>query len=134
MRRRESTQMASKVLIVEDNSVIARLWSGKLQKAGYETRIAADGRTARNEMQRWRPDAVLLDMVLPETDGLSLCREWRADEASKGVRIFFVSAVNSERDVHAAKEAGANGYLHKSPATAARIVNVLQKSLQMIPA
>ena len=93
--------MTHRVLIVEDNAFIAKLWSARLERAGYETHVAPDGRTARLEMSSWRPDAVLLDMVLPETDGLTLCREWRADptlgEAQGPVRIRRQLAPGDDR-------------------------------------
>jgi DNA-binding response OmpR family regulator len=121
--------MAHRVLIVEDNPFIAKLWSKRLEMEGYEIRLAPDGRTARLEMRGWRPDAVLLDLVLPETDGLTLCREWRADSSLAGLKVVFVSAASSRQEMLAAREAGANAFVSKSPTAASQLVAALARHL-----
>ena len=123
--------MIPKILIVEDNPVIARMWQGKLIKADFEVRIAPDGQMARQTMQEWQPDVILLDVILPDTDGLSLCREWRSESKYNDVKIIFVSAITSRHDIQAAKIAGANGYLPKSPTTASQLVGTISKHLKL---
>lgn len=126
--------MAHRVLIVEDNAFIAKLWSKLLEREGYETRLAPDGRTARLEMKEWRPDAVLLDLVLPETDGLTLCREWRADASLAALKVVFVSAANSRHEMLAAREAGANAFVSKSPTASGQLIAALSRHLVPAPA
>jgi len=125
--------MAHKVLIVDDNPFVARLWSRKLSDAGYLVQTAVDGTGARAAVADWRPDLVLLDVVLPDTDGLALCREWRVGPVGADMRIVFVSALTSSHDVDAAYAAGADGYIAKSVDTArvlaARINQILEPAL-----
>lgn len=118
-----------KVLIVEDNPIAARMWLNKVAGAGYEAQIAETGQQARIFVREWRPDAVLLDMLLPETDGLTLCREWKEDSATAEMRIVFVSAFHSRRDIATALEAGADGYVTKSPRAALSLVPALERVL-----
>ena len=66
--------MATKVLIVEDDSNIAQLLQLYLEKEGYETRIAPDGGKGVDEFRAWNPDLVLLDIMLPVMDGWAVCR------------------------------------------------------------
>jgi DNA-binding response OmpR family regulator len=114
--------MACKILIVDDNPFVARLWSRKLREAGYLVQTAVDGMSARMAVCEWRPDLVLLDVVLPDTDGLTLCREWRSESLSAHLRVVFVSALTSRRDMDAAYDAGADGYMTKSPETASALL------------
>ena len=118
--------MNRRVLIVEDNPIAARMWSRKLKSAGYETRTAQTGQDARKQVAEWRPDAVLLDMVLPETDGLELCREWKRNPETADLKIVFVSALHSRRDIQTALEAGADGYVPKSASAATDLVPALE--------
>jgi DNA-binding response OmpR family regulator len=118
LRRRsaEEDHMPRKVLIVDDNPFVAKLWNRKLTDAGYLVQIAVDGMTARRAVADWRPD-----LVLPDTDGLTLCREWRGGPLGASLRVIFVSALTSRQDMDAAYEAGADGYITKSPDTAAAL-------------
>lgn len=117
--------MTHKVLIVEDNPLVAKVWGAKLRSLGYEVHTALDGRSARLAVRDNPPDVVLLDVLLPETDGLTLCREWKSDPRTRDMRIIVVSAFNSGRDVEAALEAGADDYIPKSPHTAALLATKL---------
>ncbi len=121
--------MAQKVLIVEDNPITAKMWLKKVAGAGYETQVAETGQEARASVREWQPDAVLLDMFLPETDGLTLCREWKENAATAEMRIVFVSAFHSRRDIATALEAGADGYVAKSPRTALSLLPALERVL-----
>lgn len=118
-----------RVLIVEDNPIAAKMWLNKVAGAGYETQVAETGQEARVFVKEWQPDAVLLDMFLPETDGLTLCREWKEDSATADMRIVFVSAFHSRRDIATALEAGADGYVTKSPRAVLSLVPALQRVL-----
>ena len=121
--------MARKILIVEDNPVIASIWGKNVSNAGYEAKVAESGQKARELVESWSPDAVLLDVFLPETDGLTLCREWKQSPETAQMKIVFVSAFRSRRDIEAAVEAGADGYLGKSASTASELAGTLEKTL-----
>lgn len=125
--------MAHKVLIVDDNPFVARLWSRKLSDAGYLVQTAVDGSGARAAVVEWRPDLVLLDVVLPDTDGLALCREWRVGSTGARLRIVFVSALASSHDMDAAYAAGADGYIAKSADTARQLAAKVGRLLRPAP-
>ena len=71
------------ILVVEDEASIAEVVSLYLKRAGYSVQIAPDGKQAINLFQRQNPDFVILDLMLPEVDGLSLTR-WLRDRLSLG--------------------------------------------------
>lgn len=117
--------MAARVLVVEDNPVIARLWARRLAKDGYEIEIAEDGRAARSAVSRNCPDAVLLDVMLPDMDGLTLCREWKGDSRTSEMTVICVSAFSARSDREAALAAGADSYVAKTPAAAQQLAREL---------
>jgi two-component system KDP operon response regulator KdpE len=98
------------VLIVEDDPNIVDLIRANLAVRGYATRVATDGSGALRLLEAASPDIVLLDLMLPDADGIELCRRIR-ERSSVGVIV--ISARRGERDKVAALLAGADDYLTK---------------------
>ena len=101
--------MAS-VLLVEDDPTIGRSLEQALAAEGYRVTLAADGAAARTAFAD-RPDLVLLDLGLPDADGVELCREMRA--AGPGISIIVLTARREEADVVVGLDAGADDYVTK---------------------
>lgn len=98
------------ILVVEDEASIAEVVSLYLKRAGFRVQIAVDGRQAMNIFQRQNPDFVILDLMLPEMDGLSLAR-WLRDRSN--VPIIMLTARREEIDRIAGLELGADDYVVK---------------------
>lgn len=98
------------ILVVEDEASIAEVVSLYLKRAGYNVQIAADGRQALNILEKQIPDFVILDLMLPEVDGLSLTR-WLRDRSD--VPIIMLTARREEIDRIAGLEMGADDYVVK---------------------
>src|SRR5687768_7759948 len=98
------------ILIVEDEASIAEVVSLYLKRAGYSVQLAPDGRQAMQLFQRQMPDLVILDLMLPEVDGLSLTR-WLRDRSN--VPIIMVTARREEIDRITGLELGADDYVVK---------------------
>jgi two-component system KDP operon response regulator KdpE len=98
------------VLIVEDDEETRRALLRALGARGYRTVEASDGRQAQERWEARRPDLVLLDLGLPDIDGLQLVRRWRREAATP---ILILSARFEERDKVAALEQGADDYVTK---------------------
>lgn len=98
------------ILVVEDESSIAEVVSLYLKRAGYSVQIASDGKQAMNLFERQPPDFVILDLMLPEVDGLSLTR-WLRDHSN--VPIIMLTARRAEIDRIAGLEMGADDYVVK---------------------
>lgn len=103
--------MPRKVLIVEDEPDIARLLQTHLQDAGYQADIAGNGAAAMKLFDKGDYQLVVLDLMLPDTDGLSLCRQMRAQEGY--VAILMLTAKSTELDRVVGLEVGADDYLTK---------------------
>ena len=102
--------MARKVLIVEDESNIAELINLYLKKEGYETMIAPDGGKALELYRLFRPDLVLLDIMLPVMDGWAVCSKIRETDKTP---IIMLTAKGETIDKVAGLEMGADDYIVK---------------------
>jgi len=101
---------AKTILVVEDEASIAEVVSLYLKRAGYEVLIASDGKQAMELFESQGPDFVVLDLMLPEVDGLSLTR-WLRDRSN--VPIIMLTARREEIDRIAGLEMGADDYVVK---------------------
>lgn len=105
--------MAARVLIVEDDPDIAQLVARYLEKAGFEPIPVASGRDALSTIRANPPDAVVLDLMLPQLDGLEVCRAVRADSRTAAVPIIMLTARAEESERIVGLEIGADDYLAK---------------------
>jgi DNA-binding response OmpR family regulator len=119
------------IAIVEDEKDIADLIALHLGKAGYETRVFPDGEAFLFAARSRAPDLVILDLMLPGLDGLEVCRNLKAEPATKGIPVVMVTAKGTETDRVVGLELGADDYLVKpfSPRElVARVKAVLRRS------
>jgi two-component system phosphate regulon response regulator PhoB len=103
----------SSILIIEDDLDLAELMAITLRTAGHDTRHAPDGRSALDALALKRPDIVLLDVMLPDIVGFSLCESLRAISATVDLPILVVSACDEYEGGPLARASGADGYLPK---------------------
>ena len=103
--------MVARVLVAEDDTTVSGVLSAYLLKAGFDPRIAADGATALQEWSRWKPDVVVLDVMLPGMSGLEVLHRRRADD--DGAAVIILSARGDEEDRLLGLEVGADDYVVK---------------------
>jgi phosphate regulon transcriptional regulator PhoB len=128
--------MASRVLIVEDEPDIRELLAFHLERDGYLVTRASTGAEALRQVRSARPDLVVLDLMLPEMDGLEVCRRLRADSATAALPVIIVTAKGDEVDRVVGLELGADDYVVKpfSPKEVlARVRAVLRRSRAPMP-
>lgn len=99
------------VLIVEDDANLRLALEDNLRDEGYDVRVAATVKAAREALSAAAPDVVVLDLMLPDGDGYSLCRELRAQSLTS--RVLMLTARTLEDDLVKGFEAGADDYLAK---------------------
>ena len=102
--------MSIRILVVDDEPSVTDLLAYNLRKARYDVVIASDGRQALRLARETSPDLILLDLMLPEVDGLDVCRELRK---STSVPIIMVTALGEETDRVVGLEVGADDYITK---------------------
>ncbi len=102
--------MSRRVLVVDDDPALAEMLGIVLRGDGFEPTFVADGDAALGAFRRDRPDVVLLDLMLPGTNGLEVCRQIRAES---GVPIIMLTAKGDTLDVVLGLECGADDYVVK---------------------
>lgn len=102
-----------KVLIVDDEEHIRELIKFNLKKEGYDIEIAINGVEALNIIREIKFDLILLDLMLPEIDGLEVCKEIRRNEETSDIPVMMITAKGEEFDKVLGLELGADDYITK---------------------
>ncbi len=119
--------MSEKVLVVEDDNSIATLTRLQLESKGYQVTVAPSGNDGLRLAYAWQPDLVILDIMMPDMDGWTVCQRLRE---MSDVPIIFVTAVGQERNIVRGLQLGADDYIVKPFSTKelqARIEAVLRR-------
>ncbi len=117
------------ILIVDDIEENIEIVRVRLEAQGYEIATAANGREALEQASALRPDLILLDIMMPEMDGIEVTKRLKSDEALRPIPIILLTAKSSIKDVVAGLDAGGDDYLTKpfEPATlVARVRSLLR--------
>lgn len=102
-----------RVLVVDDEPVLVETIAYNLEQAGYAVTTAADGASALETARREKPDLVILDIMLPEMDGLEVCRLLRREKSTATTPIMMLTAKGEEIDKVVGLEVGADDYVTK---------------------
>ena len=106
--------MKHKILVVDNEIDICELIELNLRSYGFEDiKLANDGKTALQITQNWYPDLILLDLMLPEIDGMEVCRILKSQDDTKEIPIIMLTAKGSEFDIVNGFECGADDYVTK---------------------
>lgn len=131
------TEHHFKILVVDDLLENLRLLASILVEQGYDVRRAPDGAIALSNVPRFKPDLILLDIMMPEMDGYTVCERLKANPDTENIPIIFLSALDLTFDKVKAFDVGAADYINKPfhPAEVlARVKNQLrirQQTLQL---
>jgi two-component system, OmpR family, alkaline phosphatase synthesis response regulator PhoP len=125
--------MAKKILIVEDEKDIRDLLEHYLKKEGYEVQTAKDGQSGLEKASKEKLDLVILDLMLPQMDGLEICRRLRSQPATADLPIIMLTAKTEETDRIVGLEMGADDYITKpfSPREVLARIKALHRRLEM---
>lgn len=103
----------SKILVVDDEEDIRELLKYNLQKEGFTVDTAENGETCLQMLNQFKPDLIVLDVMMPGIDGVEVCEAIRSSESSKNVLICFLTARAEDYSQIAGLEAGADDYVSK---------------------
>lgn len=102
-----------KVLIADDNQPNAELLEAHLDGSGFDTRIAANGEETLKAAREWKPDVILLDVMMPKLSGFEVCQQLRRDPTTHDVGVLMVTALDQPADVEKGVDAGTDDFLTK---------------------
>ena len=108
-----STTSPARILVAEDNPQGAELLEAYVTGGGYDVRTAGDGESTLKIVREWKPDLILLDVILPKRSGFQVCRQLKQTPATKGIKIIMVTSKNQDSDRFWGLKQGADDYITK---------------------
>ena len=118
-----------KILAVDDEKHIVRLVQITLEKEGYELVTASTGREALEKVASEKPDLVVMDVMMPEMDGLEALEKMKSDPATANIPVIMLTAKAQDSDVFRGWQSGADLYLTK-PFNPAELVTFVKRIFQ----
>jgi DNA-binding response OmpR family regulator len=101
------------VLIAEDNPQGVELLEAYLSDSGYEIQRSGDGEETMEKVRSWKPDLILLDIMMPKISGFEVCKRLRSDPALRSIGVLMITALDQQSDVDRAVEAGTDDFVTK---------------------
>lgn len=126
--------VAQRVLYIEDEKFFADTLENVLSQIGYDVKQAPDGEAGLRVAREWKPDLILLDLLLPKIEGFEVLRQLKADLATSKIPIVVLSNLNSESDVKKAKELGALHFFVKAVTMPTSISSTVKEIVGLPPA
>ncbi|OGZ20226.1 MAG: hypothetical protein A3F95_02860 [Candidatus Nealsonbacteria bacterium RIFCSPLOWO2_12_FULL_39_31] len=106
--------MAKKILIIEDEKVLLDLLEKRMRAEGYDVAVALDGENGIQKAEEYKPDLILLDIVMPKKDGFEVMEELAADQELKKIPVIIVSNSGQPVEIERVKKLGARDWLVKT--------------------
>jgi len=116
--------MAKRVLIADDEPNIVASLEFLMEQAGYEVKVAANGQEALELVAAFRPDLVLLDVMMPGKNGYEICQSLKSDPATRAVKVVMLSAKGRDIEVAKGLDLGADAYVTKPFSTRELVARV----------
>ena len=121
--------MTKSILLAEDDKFLRRAAETKLKQAGFDVRVAVDGDEALAQARERPPDLMLLDLLMPKRDGLSVLKALKADAATAAIRIVIISNSSKDLEMQNASDLGAVDYWIKSNLSLQELCDRVQRLL-----
>ncbi|MBI5405202.1 MAG: response regulator [Candidatus Kerfeldbacteria bacterium] len=118
-----------KILVVEDDSFLAGMYVTKLGLEGFSVDLAGDGKDGLKKAREWKPDLILLDIVLPVMDGFSMLTELKADADTRAIPVMLLTNLGAKGDVEKGLALGAADYLIKAHFMPSEVVEKVKRLL-----
>ena len=121
-----------RVLIADDNEANVELLEAYLGDSGLEVEIAVavDGQDTLEKAAAFKPDLILLDVMMPKLSGFEVCQKLKGDPATRGIMILMVTALNEHGDMERAVDAGTDDFLSK-PVDKVSLVKRVEQMLKL---
>lgn len=120
-----------KILIAEDDKYLANAYRVKMEKEGFEVKIASDGQEVFSTLASFFPDLILLDLIMPIKDGFSTLEEIKKHDKYKSIPVIIASNLGQGEDVQKGMKLGAVDYVIKSDISLNEIINKINNILKI---
>ena len=104
---------ANRILIADDNEANVELLDAFLSEIDCQTAFAVDGQDTLNKVTQFKPDLILLDIMMPKLSGFEVCKQLKSNAATKNIMILMVTALNERGDIERGVAAGCDDFLSK---------------------
>jgi len=121
--------MAKKILVIEDDKLLANLLKKKLEKEGYEVLVAFRGDTGLSQVKKVMPDLILLDIIMPAMNGFEVMEKIQEDQELTKIPIIIVSNSGQPVEISKAKKLGARDWLIKAEFDPQEVVDKVKKQI-----
>ena len=131
LEKRQTVLKTEKIVVIEDETDILEVIAYNLKREGYEVITSTSGEDGLEKIEKSKPNLVVLDLMLPEVDGIELCRKLKSDPVTQAIPVIMVTAKGEESDVVLGLGVGADDYVTKpfSPRElTARVKAVLRRT------
>jgi len=127
----DSDNSKKKILLVEDDDALANVYMIRLEAEGFDIRRVANGEDALAAAQEYRPDLVILDVMMPKVSGFDVLDILRNTPQTANIKVIMLTALSQESDRQRAEQLGADDYLVKSQVVIADVVDHIKRQLNM---
>ncbi|KKS17560.1 MAG: two component transcriptional regulator winged helix family [candidate division WWE3 bacterium GW2011_GWC1_41_7] len=124
-------KLGKTILIIEDEKPLLELLSSKLQFEGFDTTLADNGKDALQIALEKHPDLILLDIIIPQMDGITMLKQLRKDEWGQSVPVIVLTNLSSGETVVAAEESGVRDFLTKTDWKVSELVDKIKNALNI---
>lgn len=119
----------AKILLVEDEELLCKMYRRKLELGNLEVEIAADGEEGLAKAREFKPDLILLDIVMPKLNGIQVLKKIKADPVINWIPVVMLTNLATGAAIQECLEAGSQGYIIKSDSTPSRLLQEIKKFL-----
>lgn len=128
----ESNASNKKILLVEDDQTLSETYTERFTAEGFELKSAKNGEEAMALALAFKPDLILLDIMMPKVSGFDVIDILRNTPETADIKIIVLSALGQQEDIDKAKSLGADDYLVKSQVVLADIVDRVRQHLEPV--
>lgn len=118
------------ILIVEDDSFLVRMYTSKFTEIGFSVDVAYDGLEGLKLAMEKRPDLILLDLMLPQLNGIEVLKKLKQDEQTKSIPVILLTNVSEKQEIEKGLSLGAADYLIKAYFTPSEVVGRVKEVLK----
>ena len=120
-----------KVLVIDDDPFILDMYVLKFRDAGFQIETARDGGQGMEKIASFRPDILLLDVIMPKMDGFDVMKKIKDTIPSRAFKILFLTNFGQKEDIERGMQLGADGYIIKAHFTPSEVVQKVEELLKV---